>query len=147
MTPQQRWLVRDSFELLHGMMLPVTQLFYGRLFDLDPSLRALFKTDLKTQSRKLGDTLATAASSLSDFERIKPQLRELGTKHAGYGVLPAHYDTVTAALLWALGQALQQDFTPDVREAWRAMLNAVNAEMISGHESQVVPSNAIDDDH
>lgn len=137
MSPQQRWLVRDSFDLLQGMILPVTQLFYGRLFDLDPSLRALFKTDMKTQSRKLADTLATAISSLSDFERIKPQLRELGTRHASYGVQPAHYETVTAALLWALGQSLQQDFPPDVREAWRAMLNAVNAEMIAGHTSGV----------
>ena len=133
MTPQQRWLVKESFELLHGMMLPVTQLFYGRLFDLDPSLRPLFKTDLKVQSKKLSETLATAVSSLADFDAFRPQLRELGTKHATYGVQTAHYETVTSALLWALGQALQQDFPPEVRDAWRTMLHAVSAEMIAGH--------------
>ena len=37
--------------------------------------------------------------------------------HASYGVLPAQYDSLIAALLWAFGQALGADFDARTREA------------------------------
>ena len=132
---EQRQLIRDTFELVKPMAVPVVMLFYGRLFELDPSLRHLFKTDMRTQSKKLVDTLSLVIDSLDDFEALRPRLRELGRDHHRYGTQPAHYETLTAALLWAFGQALEQDFPPEARRAWRAALEAIASEMIAGAEA------------
>jgi len=39
-------------------------------------------------------------------------------RHAGYGVESPHYNTVSAAFLWTLGQGLGNDFTEEVKDAW-----------------------------
>jgi hemoglobin-like flavoprotein len=132
-------LVRDSFELLQQQSPhAILKLFYGRLFNLDPSLRPLFTSDINVQTQKLADSLATVIGALDKFDAARPILRELGARHVSYGVKPHHYDTVRKSLLWALGQALQQDFDPDTRQAWDQLLQEVSAEMLSG-AAQPVP--------
>ena len=74
------------------------------------------------QARKIVDTLATVTESLDRFESMRRRLAELGRQHAGYGVRPDQYETVSAALIWAIGQALGPDFDPPTKEAWRAVL-------------------------
>jgi hemoglobin-like flavoprotein len=134
MAPGQ--LIRDSFEVIHEMPQAIAMLFYGRLFDLDPSLRALFKTDMHTQSRKLMDTLRATIDSLDSFDQLRPALRELGRKHAfEYGVRPEHYKVVIEALLWAFGQALHPRFYPETKAAWREVLEDISREMLAGASS------------
>jgi nitric oxide dioxygenase len=132
MTPHQRQLVRNSFDAVRDMSAPVALLFYGRLFELDPAARRLFHIDLAVQARKIIDMLATVIESLDRFESIRPQLAELGHQHVGYGVRPEQYDTVSAALIWAIGQALGADFDSATRDAWRLALADVCAAMQDG---------------
>jgi len=132
MTSNQRQLVRQSFDALRDQAGPVSLLFYGKLFELDPSARRMFHIDLELQGRKIVDTLATVTESLDRFESIRPRLADLGRQHAGYGVRPEQYDTITTALLWAIGQALGADFDSPTREAWKLALTAVSAAMIEG---------------
>src|ERR1041385_2872834 len=109
-TSQQKRRVRQSYQTVQEIAEPVAMLFYGRLFDLDPSLRPLFKVDMHEQSRKLMAMLTNVVDSLDDFDKLRPLLAELGRKHVSYGVLPAHYLTLRSALLWSFGQALQSAF-------------------------------------
>lgn len=132
MTSKQRQLVRQSFDLLRDQAGPVSLLFYGKVFELDPSARRLFHVDLALQGRKIVETLATVIESLDRFESIRPRLANLGRQHASYGVRPEQYDTITTALLWAIGQALGADFDSPTREAWKLALTAVSAAMIEG---------------
>lgn len=97
------------------------ELFYGRLFELDPSLRSLFKGDMAEQGKKLMTTLKLAVGSLKNLEKIVPAVQDLGVRHKGYGVQESHYDTVAQALLWTLQEGLQAEFTDDVRIAWTAV--------------------------
>ncbi|HMF95213.1 MAG TPA: globin domain-containing protein [Vicinamibacterales bacterium] len=129
MTAEQRRLVRDSFEAVRELAGPITLLFYGKVFELDPSARRLFHNDIALQGRKLIDTLDTVTRSLDRFDEIRPRLVDLGRLHAEYGVRPEQYETVTKALVWALGQALGADFDRPTREAWTLALNAVTAAM------------------
>jgi hemoglobin-like flavoprotein len=129
-------LIRDSFEVIHEMPQAIAMLFYGRLFDLDPSLRAMFKTDMQTQSRKLMDTLRAAGESLDRFDELRPVLRDLGRNHATqYGVRPEHYRLVIEALLWSFGQAMQPHFYPETKAAWKVVLEDIAAEMQAGAAS------------
>ncbi|MGA2428137.1 MAG: globin domain-containing protein [Candidatus Acidiferrum sp.] len=132
MTPRQKQIICESFPLIREIAIPVSLLFYGRLFDLDPSLRRLFKIDLKEQSKKLVATLDALVEGVDDWEKIVPVLRELGQRHVGYGVKEQHYDTVCSALVWAFGQALQPGFDDEVRAAWTAVIRAVNEQMKIG---------------
>jgi len=132
MTPGQRELVRQSLDRLSEQADPVTLLLYGKLFELDPSVRGVFHNDLAAQGAKLMDTLDAVATSLDRFESLRPRLARLGRLHASYGVLPAHYDSLIAALLWAFGQALGADFDTRTREAWRLALAAVAEVMQEG---------------
>jgi hemoglobin-like flavoprotein len=56
-------------------------------------------------------------------------LRNLGRRHAKYGVTDAHYDTVGAALIWTLEKGLGERFTADVREAWVAVYDLIATTM------------------
>ena len=118
MTPENQALVRDSFAKVVPIAPQAAALFYDRLFELDPSLKPLFKGDMAEQGRKLMAMIGIAVANLDKLETIVPAVQDLGRRHASYAVQPAHYDTVASALLWTLGQGLGSDFTPPVEAAW-----------------------------
>ena len=118
MNPKQIALVRQTWEQIHPNSDAAGAMFYARLFELDPSLRPLFGADLQPQIRKLIRTIAMAVASLDRLESLAPALRELGSRHTGYGVKDGHYATVGAALLDTLAAGLAEAFTPEAREAW-----------------------------
>ncbi len=118
MTPKQKELVQKSFEQVLPIADTAAELFYGRLFELDPSHRLLFKGDMASQGRALMSMIQVAVVGLDKMERIVPAVQNLGRRHATYGVKDSHYETVGAALLWTLEQGLGEKFTPDVKAAW-----------------------------
>ena len=132
MTYAQRELVRQTLNQVRQDVEPVTLLLYGKLFELDPSVRPLFHNDLAAQGQKLIATLEAMAASLDRLDSIRHRLLELGRLHASYGVAPGHYETLVTALLWAFGQALGPDFDARAREAWRLALTSVTAVMQEG---------------
>ena len=118
MTSREITLIQESFrQVLPGLDSAAT-LFYARLFELDPSLRPMFRGDMKEQGRKLMQMLALAVTSLSQLDKLVPAVRAMGARHAGYGVREEHYATVGAALLWTLEKGLGPSFTDEVRVAW-----------------------------
>jgi hemoglobin-like flavoprotein len=129
MTPQQVADVRSSFALVAPIADQAAALFYNHLFATDPSLRALFKSDLAHQGERLMQMIGAAVSLLDRPERLLPVLHALGARHAGYGVRAAHYDSVGTALLRTLHDGLGDAFTPAVAEAWAAMYGLVAREM------------------
>jgi nitric oxide dioxygenase len=118
MTPQQVQLVQQSFAKISPIAEQAADLFYGRLFEIAPQVRALFKNDIKAQGQKLMSTIALAVGSLDKLSALLPVVRDLGSRHAGYGVKEEHYDVVGQALLWTLEKGLGSDFTPDTKAAW-----------------------------
>ena len=120
-TDQQITLVQNTFEKVAGIPDTVASLFYTRLFELDPSLKPMFKGDLTEQGRKLMQVMAYAVRALRDLDKVIPAVQALGQRHVGYGVKLEHYNTVGTALLWTLEQGLGSDFTPEVKAAWAAI--------------------------
>jgi hemoglobin-like flavoprotein len=118
MTKETIALVQDSFEKVAPIADTAAALFYGKLFELDPSLKPMFHGDMKEQGRKLMSMIGLAVKGLTDLDKLVPAVEHLGRSHAGYGVQDSHYDTVGAALLWTLEQGLGSDFTPETKAAW-----------------------------
>jgi hemoglobin-like flavoprotein len=103
------------------MAIHVADLFYDRLFELDPSLEALFPEDLTVQRRRFMSAVGTAVAGLDDTDAQRPTLLDVGRQSPSQGVLPGHYDTLGNALIWSFEQSLAEQFTPLMKEAWAAL--------------------------
>ncbi len=118
MAPENITLVQETFKQVVPIADTAVGLFYDRLFAIAPEARPLFPDDLAEQKKKLIGMLATAVTNLHQIEAILPAVEDLGRRHAGYGVTPAHYEPVGAALLWTLEQGLGDGFTTPAKAAW-----------------------------
>jgi len=130
LTPSQKQLVRTTFAKIEPIADTAAMMFYDELFERDPNLRHLFKNNMAEQRKKLMQMLAVAVEHLDDWKTISNAVRALGKRHRGYGVSPADYDTVGAALITTLERGLGPEFTPEVRAAWLACITAIAGEML-----------------
>ena len=135
MTPTQKSLVQQTFAQLVPIADRAAALFYGRLFEMDPSLRPLFKTPLELQGKKLMQMIGLCVAKLDALDEIVPAVKQLGRRHVAYGVVDSHYDTVGGALLWTLEMGLGEAFTPDVRAAWAAVYDVLANTMKAGAQT------------
>lgn len=142
LSPQAIELVRKSWAAVMPISDAAASLFYERLFELDPSVRPLFKGDMREQKKKLMQTLAIAVDGLSSLDKLVPVLKALGVRHAGYMVQDRHYDLVGQALLWTLREGLGNAFTPDVESAWAKVYGLVAETMrtAAAHQDAPAPS-------
>ena len=136
MTPAEKNLVQTTFAKVVPIADQAAALFYGRLFEIDPSLRPLFKGDLGEQGKKLMQMIGVAVKGLDSLDTLVPAVKDLGRRHAGYGVTDAHYDTVGGALLWTLEKGLGSAFTPDVKAAWTTVYTVLATTMKAGAEAR-----------
>jgi len=132
LSARQIGLVRESFESLKEYETAVLVLFYGRLFEIAPETRPLFKIEIRDQAKKLMETLGLAIDALERFEELIPKLAELGRKHTTYGVQAHHYENLRSALLWAMGQALGVEFDRETRTAWDQLITTIATVMLEG---------------
>jgi len=140
LTQAQVTLVQKTFAVIAPIADDAAALFYRRLFEIDPSLRAMFKGDMSEQRRKLMQMLTAAVKGLNHLDRLVPVVEDLGRRHAKYGVADAHYDTVGAALLWTLEKGLGSAFTPDAREAWATVYGLLATTMKNAAACELVPA-------
>jgi nitric oxide dioxygenase len=132
MTPDQIKLVQSTFSQLAHDPDGVARAFYTRLFEIDPSLRAMFAEDMTEQRGRLMRMIGMAVNGLNRIEALLPTLHELGARHVGYGVKDSHYATVGQALLETLRTGLGHHFSPQVQEAWATAFAAISTTMQAG---------------
>jgi len=129
LTEDQIAKVQSTWEKVVPISEQAAELFYGRLFELDPNLKLLFSSDIKEQGKKLMKMISTAVRGLNNLETIIPAVEDLGRRHVDYGVKEEHYDTVGDALLWTLNKGLRDEFTDDVKQAWVAVYDTLATTM------------------
>jgi hemoglobin-like flavoprotein len=145
MTPEQKQLVRETWKQAAPIGDAAADMFYGRLFETDPTTRKLFQaTDMAAQRKKLLQTLSFAIRGLDDLDALVSKVEDLGRRHAGYGVTDAHYDSVGAALLWTLEQGLGRAWTPAVASAWTEVYALLSGIMRNAPEiADVAPAKRV----
>lgn len=132
MTSQQLALVQSSWEKVVPIAKDAAKLFYDRLFEVAPSVRALFKQDIEEQGKKLMQVITTVVRGLKQFDKLEMTVWQLGRRHVTYGAVEAHYSVVADTLLWTLQKGLGSDFTQEIKAAWEAALGAIATVMIGG---------------
>lgn len=110
--------VQETFALVEPIADKAAEIFYAKLFELDPALKPLFQGDMTEQGEKLMKMIGIAVRGLTRLDDIVPAVQQLGKRHVGYGVEDSHYDTVAAALLYTLSAGLGDAFTEEVKAAW-----------------------------
>jgi len=131
MTPDQVKLVQQSFAKVAPISDQAATIFYDRLFEVAPSVKAMFPSDLTEQRKKLMATLAVVVNGLSNLESVLPAASALALRHVAYGAKPEHYPVVGGALLWTLEKGLGGAWTPEVAAAWTAAYTTLSGYMIS----------------
>ena len=120
--------IREGGEVVSARPERFAARFYETLFIADPEVRRLFHVDPDEQGRKFVATLAIVLDSIEDWERLRPLLAGLARRHVAYGVTPAHYGAVAAALLSTLAS---HGATARQLSAWEAAIGVIAGEMIA----------------
>ena len=136
MTPKQIELVETSWDFVLMNTAEAGVIFYNKLFELDPSLRSLFKDDIKSQSQKLISLITFAVHKLNSIDEIISDVKALGVRHRGYKVKPEYYSTVAEALLWTLGKGLGDKWNEELKEAWVTLYILLSKTMIEAAEEK-----------
>ena len=131
MTPDQVQLVQDSFAKVVPISETAAVLFYDRLFEIAPQVKAMFPADMTEQRRKLMATLAAVVNGLGNLTSILPAASALAKRHDSYGAKAEHYPVVGAALLWTLEKGLGDGWTPEIAQAWTTAYGTLSGYMIS----------------
>jgi len=139
LTPAQKRLIRDSFLKLTPALDLVGQLFYLKLFRLDPVFRKRFGADTETQGRKFMAAVKLGLISLKHDDGLVPIIKLLGVRYRQMGLKVRDYRTMTKALIWTLERSLETKFTPKTKEAWSVLLTQVTR-ILSGSDAALLRS-------
>ena len=131
MNSTQVKLVQESFAKVVPISEAAAVIFYDRLFEVAPSVKAMFPDDMTQQRKKLMMMLAAVVNGLGNLESILPAASALAKRHVDYGARPEHYPVVGGALLWTLEKGLGEAWTSDVADAWSAAYGTLSGYMIS----------------
>jgi len=131
LTPTQIKLVQESFSKVAPISEQAAVIFYDRLFEVAPSVRALFPDEMSEQRKKLMATLAVVVNGLTNLQAVLPAASALAKRHVGYGAKPEHYPVVGGALLWTLEKGLGESWTSELAEAWAAAYGTLSNFMIA----------------
>jgi hemoglobin-like flavoprotein len=131
MESKQIKLVQESIAKVAPISEQAAVIFYDRLFEVAPAVKAMFPADMTEQRKKLMAVLAVVVKGLSNLESVLPAASALAKRHVGYGAKPEHYPVVGGALLWTLEKGLGDAWTPETAAAWTAAYGTLSGYMIS----------------
>lgn len=131
MTEDQVKLVQESFAKVAPISEQAAVIFYDRLFEVAPGVKAMFSSDMTEQRKKLMAMLAVVINGLNDLPSVLPAASALARRHVGYGAKPEHYPVVGGALLWTLERGLGEAWTPEIAAAWTAAYGTLSGYMIA----------------
>ncbi len=125
-------LIETSFQALAPRGDELVAAFYDTLFAQHPAVRPMFSDDITAQRGALLGALVVTVNNLRKPDVLLPTLRELGARHAGYGVQAAHYDVVRDTLLSVMAELAGDLWSADLAAAWTSALDVVGATMLEG---------------
>lgn len=118
MTPKQITLVQEAWQKIKPISSKAAEIFYNTLFEMDPPLKSLFKSNIKEQGSKLITMLDAAIKLLDEPEKLQVTIKKLQAKNIVYKLNKSHYDVVESAFIKTLEVCLGTSFTVTLKKAW-----------------------------
>ncbi|HEU5291329.1 MAG TPA: globin domain-containing protein [Cyclobacteriaceae bacterium] len=139
MTDRQIEIIENSWDFLLLNPEETSELFYTKLFSLDPGLRVLFGEDISSQAQKLTSMITFVVHKLNDLDEIMSDVKELGVRHKKYGVKQEYFAIVEVALLWTLESRLGKLWNTETKDAWAKIYSILSKTMMEAvDESQPI---------
>jgi hemoglobin-like flavoprotein len=143
MTPAQASLIRKSFDEMWPIRRNLAVRFYDRFFEASPDARRLFPNDMEKQYLKLMDTIAALVGALDNHALFQSIIGHTARQHARFGVTSSQLAAFGDALIWSLEQQFGSAFTSELRQAWIALYEAIQTEMISSIQTEMISAGGI----
>lgn len=124
-------LITQSWSKIISVQEEVGELFYKRLFELDPSLRELFQHDLIEQARKFVSMITFIIYKLDSLDEVLIQAKDLGKRHKAYNVSLKDFGTVHQAFFETLEKSDNE--WNDVKDVWSKAYNIFQKAMEEGY--------------
>jgi NAD(P)H-flavin reductase/hemoglobin-like flavoprotein len=115
--------------------------FYTCWFAIDDSVRDMFPPDMAEQRAVFARALDWALGEFIDQRADEPVafLAQLGRDHRKYGVTQSHYESLAHALYATLTANLEEQWTDEVDEAARQVINLVTGVMSGAADAEDGP--------
>ena len=124
-------LIRASYFRASHDLQRAGEVFYAKLFEIDPATESLFVTDVDRQASKLMSTLGLVVSQLQNWQALEQMVDDLAMRHLAYGVRAEQYVVVGQALHAMFDELLDRDYCPRTRSAWDHAYRALSDKMVS----------------
>ena len=92
----------------------------------------MFPKDMIDQKQKLFASLVFVVQNLSQPDQMIGPLREMGSRHAGYGAQAAHYPVVRDTLVSVMGDMAGEAWNDQLTTDWNSAINLVAEVMLEG---------------
>ena len=132
MTPAQANLIRKSFDEMWPIRQGLAMQFYNRFFEIAPDAKRLFPSNMEKLYLILMDTIAAIVGALDNRALFESIIGHTALQHERFGVTLSQLTAFGDALIWSLEQQFGSAFTPELREAWIALYEELQTEMIKG---------------
>lgn len=132
MTPEELKLVEEAALVVKDCPDRFGSTFYTTLFEISPATRALFPDDLTAQRGKLVEELTFLIDTARDLDTFVDRARELGRRHAEYGVQNSDYELVGIALTAALRECMPVEWSAEHEAAWGKLYGLIADVMRNG---------------
>ena len=137
LTKRQIELVQRTYRKLAPIEKTFGELFFTRLFALDPDFETILRKEVgapspenwQTHGSNLLGVIGTMVSNLEQIDKLAPAVAAVGRVHFGNALGLADFDLVGQALLWTLARGLEDDFTDEAKLAWLDAYSLLAASM------------------
>lgn len=143
MTEQTIQAIESSFQLLAPRGEELVQRFYAALFSKNPQVRGMFPKDMSGQKQKLLASIVLVVKNIRQPEKLMQPLKDMGARHSGYGVEPAHYAIVRDTLLGVMSDMAGTAWTAQLSQAWTEALDTVSSIMQEGQRAAAAQSSRV----
>lgn len=119
------------------------QQFYENLLGEYPELSVLFPS-IKSQASSMAGILSLVIAQLDNLKNVRDVIIALGKRHSRIiGVEVTHYELVGNALLRTLSDRLQDDFSPELENAWIKFFTYITNLMLQAGEDPPLPAQTL----
>jgi len=126
-------LLESSLALVDTPDDGLTTRFYAIMFERYPTVRPMFREDTAQHAKLLRSAIISVVDHLDDPVWLTETLGELGSRHAGWGVMAAMYDAVSECMVAAMAEIGGDAWTPQMTDSWVEALDAVSGLMLLGY--------------
>jgi nitric oxide dioxygenase len=134
MLEAQKQIVKSTLPALRQHGETITTIFYQRMLEANPELRAMFSTgdqENGVQAKRLAGAILAYVGNIDRLDLLGPAVTNISRRHVNVNVQPEQYPIVGKHLLEAIQIVLGDAATPEVIDAWAAAYSDLAEIMIA----------------